>query len=122
MGAKGERVSYQGRDISGFVERVLVDNVRRVDKSAPIALALLDLNRRGSRKPMLFSVNRPDSRRVLPVFSVPVSASDLRSGKVNLLQLLEEAAKREGLPALSNHDRKILDGLGSADDDVKVDA
>ena len=59
---------------------------------------------------------------MLPVFSVPVSASDLRSGKVNLLQLLEDAAKREGLPALSNHDRQILDGLGSADDDVKVDA
>lgn len=122
MGSKGERVSYQGRDISGFVERVLVDNVRRVDKSAPLVLVLLDLNRRGSRKPMLFSVNRPDSRRVLPVFSVPVSASDLRSGKVDLLRVLEDAAKREGLPALSDRDRQILDGLGSADDEGKVEA
>ena len=63
-----------------------------------------------------------DSAEFDSIVDYPVSASDLRSGKVNLLQLLEEAAKREGLPALSNHDRQILDGLGSVDDDSKVDA
>lgn len=122
MGAKGERVSYQGRNIDVFVERVLVDNVRRVDKSANIILVLLDLNRRGSRKKMLFSVSRPDSRRALPVFSIPASTSDLRSSKVDLLQVLEDEAQTGGLPALTKRDRQILDGLGSVDDDSKVDA
>ena len=112
MGGKGERVSYRGRDITGFVERVLVDNVRHVDKSAPIVLVLLDLNRRASRKPMVFSVNRPDSRRALPVFSVPASGSDLRSGKVDLLALLEDEAAGAGVPVLSERDRRVLDRLG----------
>lgn len=112
LGGKGERVSYRGRDITGFVERVLVDNVRHVDKSAPIALVLLDLNRRVSRKPMVFSVNRPDSRHVLPVFYVPASGSDLRSGKVDLLALLEDEAAGAGVPVLSERDRRVLDRLG----------
>ena len=115
-------MSYRGRDITGFVERVLVDNVRHVDKSAPIALALLDLNRRASRKPMVFSVNRPDSRRVLSVFYVPASVSDLRSGKVDLLALLEDEAAGAGVPVLSERDRRVLDRLGSVDDDGKVEA
>ena len=83
---------------------------------------LLDLNRRASRKPMVFSVSRPDSRRALPVFSVPASVSDLRSGKVDLLGVLESAAQRECLPVLSERDRKILDGLGSVEADGKVGA
>ena len=105
-----ETVSYGGRDITPWVERLMVDVVRPASAGLPAVLVVLDMNRRAAREPRTLTIPLADSRRRMPVLVIPASKLDLERGAVNLVAAMEDMVG-SALPVLTSRQVKRLSAL-----------